>query len=146
MMSIAITDDHLALAGTVSDFLQKHQARTAARALLDGAEESNASFYADAADLGWLGLHVPEALGGSGFGLEEVVVVAEELGRGLAPGAFIPTLVASAVLATVSDDKVAARLLPGLADGSTTAAVAVGGGSEERRVGKECRSRWSPYH
>ena len=24
--------------------------------------------------------------------------------------------------------------------------VTVGGGSEERRVGKECRSRWSPYH
>ena len=25
-------------------------------------------------------------------------------------------------------------------------ALAIGGRSEERRVGKECRSRWSPYH
>ena len=25
-------------------------------------------------------------------------------------------------------------------------AIAVDGRSEERRVGKECRSRWSPYH
>ena len=131
-MSIAITEDHRALADTVRDFLVKHQSRAAARALLEAPAEPNASFYADAADLGWLGLHVPEALGGSGFGLEEVVVVAEELGRGLAPGAFIPTLIASAVLATVPDDAVANRLLPGLADGSTTAAVSLGGAVELR--------------
>ncbi|MET0459120.1 MAG: acyl-CoA dehydrogenase [Ilumatobacteraceae bacterium] len=131
-MSIAITDDHLALAGTVSDFLVKHQARAAARALLEATEEPNAAFYADAADLGWLGLHVPEALGGSGFGLEEVVVVVEELGRALAPGAFVPTLLASAVLVAAGTDEVRARLLPGLADGSTLGAVALGGDVERR--------------
>ena len=65
-MSIAITEDHRALADTVRDFLAKHQSRAAARALLEAPAEPNASFYADAADLGWLGLHVPEALGGSG--------------------------------------------------------------------------------
>src|SRR3954454_17025525 len=99
VMSIAISEDHRALADTVRSFLAKHQSRAAARALLEAPAEPNAAFYADAADLGWLGLHVPEALGGSSFGMEEVVVVAEELGRGLAPGAFIPTLIASAVLA-----------------------------------------------
>ena len=44
----------------MSDFLQKHQAKAAARALLEATEEPNASFYADAAELGWLGLHIPE--------------------------------------------------------------------------------------
>ena len=132
-MSIAITDDHRALAGTVSDFLVKHQARAAARALLEADDEPNASFYADAADLGWLGLHVPEELGGSGFGLEEVVVVVEELGRALAPGAFVPTLIASAVLVAAGTDDVQARLLPGLADGSTLGAVALGGDVERAR-------------
>jgi alkylation response protein AidB-like acyl-CoA dehydrogenase len=131
-MSIAISEDHRALADTVRDFLAKHQSRAAARALLEAPAEPNASFYADAADLGWLGLAVPESLGGSGFGLEEVVVVAEELGRGLAPGAFIPTLVASAVLATVPDHPAAVRLLPGLADGSTTAAATLGGSVDLR--------------
>ena len=53
-------------------------------------------FHGEAAALGWLGLHVPEEFGGSGYGLEELVVVVEELGRGLAPGAFVPTVVASA--------------------------------------------------
>lgn len=105
-MSIAITEDHRTLAGTVSDFLAKRDARGAARLLLEADDETNASFYADAAELGWLGLHVPESLGGSGYGLEEVVVVVEELGRALAPGAFVPTLMASAVLVAAGTDEV----------------------------------------
>ena len=91
---------------TVSDFLAKHQSRAAARALLEADDEPNASFYKEAADLGWLGLHVPEELGGSGYGLEETVVVVEELGRALAPGAFVPTLIASAVLVAAGTDDV----------------------------------------
>ena len=131
-MSIAITEDHLALGATVSDFLVKFQARTAARELLEAADEPNASFYGEAANLGWLGLHVPEELGGSGFGLEEVVVVVEELGRALTPGAFVPTLIASAVLVAAGTDDVQQRLLPGLADGSLCGAVALGGDVELR--------------
>ena len=118
---------------TVSDFLVKHQSRAAARALLETADEPNASFYKEAADLGWLGLHVPEELGGSGYGLEETVVVAEELGRALAPGAFVPTLIASAVLVAAGTDDVKARLLPGLADGSTLGAAALGGDVDGQR-------------
>ncbi len=79
-MSIAITDDHRALADTVADFLAKHNARDAARALLDAETEGLPAFWPDAADLGWLGLHVAEEHGGSGFGLSELVVVVEQLG------------------------------------------------------------------
>src|SRR3989449_1991200 len=38
------------------------------------------------------------------------------------------------------------RALLGNDDGFLNAATVVGSRSEERRVGKECRSRWSPYH
>ena len=131
-MSIAITEDHRALADTVGDFLTKREARTAARALLEAAAEENAAFYADAAALGWLGLHVPEQHGGSGYGLEELVVVVEQFGRAVAPGAFVPTVVASAVLAAAAPDDVAATPAPGLVDGSTCGAVALGGDVELR--------------
>ena len=67
---------------------------------------------------GWLGLHLPEEHGGSGYGLEELVVVVEELGRAVAPGPFVPTVIASAILAAAGDDATKAALLPGLADGS----------------------------
>ena len=122
-MSIAINEDHVALAGTVSDFLVKHGSREAARALLDGAPEELPSFWGDLAALGWLGLHLPEDVGGSGFGLPELVVVVEETGRGLLPGPLVPTVIASATIDAAGSDEQRRSLLPGLADGSTTAAV-----------------------
>jgi alkylation response protein AidB-like acyl-CoA dehydrogenase len=131
-MSIAITDDHRALAETVADFLVKHNARGAARALLDADVEELPAFWKEAADLGWLGLHVPEAFGGSGFGLPELVVVVEELGRAVTPGPFVPTMIASAVIASTAPADVQLRLLPGLVDGSTVGAVALGGEVELR--------------
>jgi hypothetical protein len=126
-MSIAITDDHRALAETASDFLVKHGARGAARALLEADTEALPPFWDELRDVGWLGLHIPEEHGGSGFGLPELVVVVEELGRAVAPGPFVPTVIASAVIAAAAPPEVQKRVLPGLADGSTTGAVALGG-------------------
>ena len=78
-------------------------------------------FWAELAGQGWLGLHVPEALGGQGYGLLELAVVLEELGRASAPGPFLPTALAAAIVAE-SDDRTA---LAGLLDGTTPAAVAL---------------------
>src|SRR5580692_6048747 len=107
-MPIALTEDHRALGQTASDFLAKRDARGAARALLEAKDETLPPFWADLAELGWLGLHLPEDKGGSGFGLPELVVVVEELGRAVAPGPFVPTVIASAVLDDVASDEVAA--------------------------------------
>ncbi len=124
-MPIALTEDHRTLGQTASDFLAKHDSRGAARALLEADTETLPSFWSDIADLGWLGLHLPEDLGGSGFGLAELVVVVEELGRALTPGPFLPSVIASAVIAAAGSDEQRARLLPGLADGSVVAGVAL---------------------
>lgn len=126
-MGIALTDDHRELSEVARSFLTAQKARAAARELLDAEEESRPTFWTDLAELGWLGLHVDEQYGGSGFGLPELVVVIDELGRAVAPGPFVPTVVASAVLAAAGSDEQKARLLPGLIDGSVTAAVGFGG-------------------
>ncbi len=126
-MSIAITDDHRALAQIASDFLAKNGARAAARTLLTTETEGLPSFWPELGQLGWLGLHLPEEYGGSGFGLPELVIVAEEMGRAVAPGPFVPTVIASAALAAAGAAQTQARLLPGLADGSAIGAVALGG-------------------
>src|SRR4029453_1014259 len=120
--------DHRALADTASEFLLKKDARGASRALLDAASEELPPFWDDLRELGWLGLHLPEEHGGSGFGLPELVVVVEELGRAAAPGPFVPTVIASAVLAAAGGET-AEQWLPGLADGSVVGAVAVSGGA-----------------
>jgi alkylation response protein AidB-like acyl-CoA dehydrogenase len=125
-MGIALTDDHRELADVARAFLTSQKARWAARSLLDAPDEARPPFWHDLVELGWLGLHVDEEHGGSGYGLPELVVVIEELGRAVAPGPFVPTVIASAVIAKegVGDQK--ARL-PGLIDGTVTAAIGLDG-------------------
>jgi alkylation response protein AidB-like acyl-CoA dehydrogenase len=126
-MPIALTDDHRELGGVVRSFLTAQQARVAGRQLLDADEETRPPFWRELAELGWLGLHVDEAYGGSGYGLPELVVVIDELGRAIAPGPFVPTAAVSAVLAAVGTEEQKARLLPGLIDGTRTGAVGFDG-------------------
>jgi len=122
-MGIAISDDHLELSSVAEAFLARTGALAEARALLDAPEEALPAAWKEMAHLGWLGLHLPEAHGGSGFGLPELVLVAEALGAAVAPGPFLPTVWASAVIAACGSDSQQAELLPGLADGSLRAAV-----------------------
>jgi alkylation response protein AidB-like acyl-CoA dehydrogenase len=126
-MPIAITDDHLALAEVAADFLQANDSRGAARALLEADAETLPPFWDRLRDLGWTGLHLPEAHGGSGFGLGELVVVVEQLGREVTPGPLVPTVIASAVIAAAGSAEQQARYLPGLADATTLAAIGTGG-------------------
>ena len=125
-MPIAITDEHQELASTVRGVLTAHKALQAARTRLESDDEPRPSYWGEMADLGWLGVHLPEAYGGSGAGLVELVVVLEELGRQVAPGSFLPTVLASAVIDQCGSDEQRRRLLPGLADGTTTAALGLG--------------------
>ena len=79
----------------------------------------NVPFWSTLAEQGLLGLHLPEDVGGAGYGFMELAVVTEELGRNLVPGPFLPTVLASAVLHRAGHR----RHLPELADGSRIAAV-----------------------
>lgn len=126
-MPIALTDDHRVLGDVARSFLAAQKARLASRALLDADAETRPPFWGELAELGWLGLHIDEQYGGSGYGLPELVVVIDELGRAVAPGPFVPTVVVSSVIAAVGTDEQKTRLLPGLVDGTRTAAVGFGG-------------------
>ena len=78
--------------------------------------------------MGWLGLHVPEEYGGQGFGLPELLVVVEELGRVVAPGPFISTAVATSLLVELGSEAERTRWLPALCNGTSTAAVGLASG------------------
>jgi alkylation response protein AidB-like acyl-CoA dehydrogenase len=96
------------------------------RALLESADEPKPSSWQEMADLGMLGVHLPEEHGGGGASLIELVVILEELGRQVAPGPFLPTALASGVIARAGNPEQMAAYLPALADGSVTAAVGLG--------------------
>ncbi|WP_338743533.1 acyl-CoA dehydrogenase [Actinomadura luteofluorescens] len=134
-MAIGLTEEHEALAESVRGFAERNIPATAVRAALDAEEETRPGFWPALAEQGLLGLHLDEEHGGQGFGLLELSVVLEELGRAAAPGPFLPTVLASTVIDASSNAKLRAELLPGLAGGSRTAAVALDGELTGRREG-----------
>jgi alkylation response protein AidB-like acyl-CoA dehydrogenase len=123
-MTLGLTEEHLQLAEAVAAWAQRHcppdVVRTAANGPDSGSAHYLASLVPGLAEQGLLGLHVPEEDGGQGFGLPELAVALEELGRELVPGAFLPTVFASAALVGAG---VTGKLVTGLADGSKTGAV-----------------------
>ncbi|MDV7136428.1 acyl-CoA dehydrogenase [Williamsia muralis] len=126
-MALAISSEHIDLADAAAGHLARHGVRQAARDSLDGKADLG-KFWSSTADLGWLGLHLPEEYGGSGYGVAELTVVLETMGHELAPGPFLPTVIASAVIAHAGDTDLKAEVLPELADGSTVGGVGLAAG------------------
>ena len=119
-MGIAISEEHVALASAVRRFLEKNCTPAVVRAGIDGGRPATGGvppFWDEMAAMGWLGLHVPESAGGQGFGLAELGVVAEELGRACAPGPFLPTVIASALITRGGTPGLKDGVLSGLAGG-----------------------------
>jgi alkylation response protein AidB-like acyl-CoA dehydrogenase len=129
-MALGITAEHRELAQSVRDWAGRHAPAEVRRAAADGPAGAPASgpdgLLGALAAQGLLGLHLPEEHGGQGYRIEELAVATEELGRALVPGAFLPTVLTSALL--VADGAAPARLgklLAALADGSRPAAVSL---------------------
>jgi alkylation response protein AidB-like acyl-CoA dehydrogenase len=122
-MTVGVTEEHEALAASVRGWAERAGLRTSAREALE-APEQRPSWWQGLADQGLLGLHVSEEHGGAGAGGVELAVAVEELGRALAHGPALPTVLASLVLSQAGGTA-AKELLPGLVDGSRTGAVAV---------------------
>jgi alkylation response protein AidB-like acyl-CoA dehydrogenase len=127
-MALAITDDHRTLADVVRSFAADREVRGDARRALDTDHPVLPGVWKQIADLGWLGLHVPESHGGSGFGLAELAVVADELGYAVSPGPFLATVAASAIVTALGEAGQRERYLPSLADGGAPAGLGLGAG------------------
>ncbi|HEU5157130.1 MAG TPA: acyl-CoA dehydrogenase [Streptosporangiaceae bacterium] len=129
-MAIGLTEEHEALAASVRGFAERSISPETVRAALDAEATRHGPlgsppFWAGLAEQGLLGLHIAEEHGGQGFGLLELAVAIEQLGRAVAPGPYLPTVLAGAALSASSNAKARAELLPGLADGSRTGAVSL---------------------
>src|SRR4051794_1316288 len=96
-MSIGVTEDHEALASSVRGWAERAGLLGSARAAFE-SDQVRPSWWSALAEQGLLGLHVAEELGGSGGGGVELAVTIEELGRALAHGPALPTLLTSLVL------------------------------------------------
>jgi alkylation response protein AidB-like acyl-CoA dehydrogenase len=158
-MAIGVTEEHEALAASVRAFTERHVPRQVVRAAVpaaaaeveSAAESAQAvesvesakapaagrpAYWEALAAQGLLGLHLPEEHGGQGFSLVELAVAVEEFGRALAPGPYVPTVLASAIIATAAGPGKPLAELVQLADGSRTAAAALSGALTGRRTAR----------
>ena|SRR5689334_19355344 len=95
-MELEFTPEQDELRDGVRALLEQECPMSAVRALVEkrwtGSDAQPDALWAHMVELGWPALTVPEAAGGLGMGAVELAVVAEELGRVVGPGPFLPTV------------------------------------------------------
>ena len=127
-MPIGTTEEHVALHEAVRGWLERQDVGGVLRTQLDAEHDAMPPYWAGLAEQGWLGLHIPADVGGSGYAIPELVVVLEELGRTLASGPMVPSMLAAAVIASSTNATARKAFLPGLAAGEVVGAVGGGAG------------------
>lgn len=136
-MNLDFSEEQNQLREQVRRFLEDRCPPAAVRKVLEGDTDYDAALYAGLAELGVLGAAIPEAYGGIGLGHLELCVVAEELGRVLAPVPVASSiyLAAECLVQAGSEDQKTAWL-PKLADGSAIGCWAISEGMGRMRPAK----------
>ena len=134
-MNFDFSDDLKQLRDQARRFLSEQCTPAVVRRSLDGQEPYAADLWRAIAEMGWIGAAIPEEYGGAGLGYEGLCVLAEEMGRAVAPVPFGSTayLAAEAIL-TAGSDAQRRRVLPKLADGSLIGCLRAGGGQRQSRT------------
>jgi len=129
-MNFDFSDDQKFLKGEARKFLEANSSTARVRKVLDDdAKPYDEALWTAVAGQGWLGAAIPEAHGGLGLGHLELCVIAEELGRAVAPIPFASTvyMLAEAIMLAGSEDQ-KASLLPKIAAGELIGCLATSEG------------------
>lgn len=138
-MDLTLTEEQGLLQHTAHEFVTGRSSLKRIRQLRDEDDPDRFSrtLWREMAELGWVGIVVPEKFGGAGLGYADLVVIMEELGRGLMPEPMISTaLVGAAALLLGGKDRQQRDHLPALAAGERLFALAF----------QERRSRYDACH
>lgn len=125
-MDFAFSEEQEFLRATAREWFANESLMSQIRGLVETDLGFDVSKYESLAELGWQSMAIPEEYGGAGFSFLELAVLLEEMGRSLYPGPFFSSVVlgANALLMAGSEDQKEA-VLPGIASGELTIAVAV---------------------
>jgi alkylation response protein AidB-like acyl-CoA dehydrogenase len=91
-MNFGFNEEQELLRSTARKFFENECTSETVRKLMDGPEGMTAELWKKVAEQGWLGLIVPDAYGGMGLGVVDLVVLMEEMGRAVVPGPFFSTV------------------------------------------------------
>ena len=129
-MNFDFSPDQKALRDQARKFLGEHASSTRVRRILDTDEPYDRELWRGVAEMGWTGTAIPEAYGGAGFGHLELCVIAEELGRSVAPIPFSSTVyLAAEALLLAGSEAQKRRWLPRIASGDAVGCLALAEGT-----------------
>jgi len=122
-MDFGLNEDQETLAKYARDFLTNECPTTFVRKMMEDETAFDRDFYRKMAELGWMGIAIPEEFGGQGMTYVDLAVLLEEMGRSLVPGPFFASvcLAAPVIIETGSG----AEILRGIASGERNASVAI---------------------
>jgi alkylation response protein AidB-like acyl-CoA dehydrogenase len=125
-MNFDFSDDQKQLRDEARKFLTEKCPPKAVRAVLDGKADYDRELWKGLAEMGFLGVAIPEAFGGAGAGHLELCVIAEEMGRANAPVPFSSTVyLAAEALLIAGSDAQKQKWLPKIAQGEAIGTLAL---------------------
>ena len=117
-MNLDFSDDQKFLQDEAKKFFDKEGGLANARAVMDNSLEGDEKLWQKIVELGWTGVRIPEAYDGLGLGHLELCVIAEELGRSLAPVPFSSSVYFfTEALIKFANEEIKSELLPKLVSG-----------------------------
>src|SRR5271165_569711 len=125
-MNFDFSDEQKQLRDEARKFLGERCPPKAVRAVLDGKEPYDRALWKGLSEMGFLGVAIPESYGGAGAGHLELCVIAEEMGRALAPVPFSSTVyLAAEALLIAGSDAQKQKWLPKIAKGEAIGTLAL---------------------
>lgn len=124
-MDLSLSEEQRLLGDAAGRFIAGRYSFEQRRAILQSAEGFSRDIWREFADLGWLGLSVPEEFGGLGAGAVETGIVMEALGRALVIEPYLAgAVIAPQLIAALGSQDQKAELLPQLAEGTSLVVLA----------------------
>jgi alkylation response protein AidB-like acyl-CoA dehydrogenase len=142
-MDLMLSADQEAIQGSVRSFLENELPMSRVRRLGQAGPDELDALWGAAGGLGFFGLGIPEAKGGSGYAITEEMVLFEELGRALAPGPWLGSVLAAHALADHGGD---ARTLAGILAGESRVALVDGTGAASSLVARGGEVTGEAFH
>jgi alkylation response protein AidB-like acyl-CoA dehydrogenase len=125
-MDFAFTEEQELLRETAREFLSAECPITRVRELMEAESGFDRDLWSQIAELGWIGLPIPEQYGGSGLGFLELAILLEEMGRALLPSPFHANLQGSLTVLRGGSEAQREQILPAVVDGERILSLAVG--------------------
>ena len=125
-MNLDLTEEQEMLKSMAKDFLIKECPKTLVRELEEDEKGYSPDLWRKMADLGWMGLVLPEQYGGQEMGFLDLIVLLQEIGRNIVPGPlFCTVLLGSLPILWAGTDEQKKELLPKIANGDLIVTMAL---------------------